>query len=288
MSPLMPYESTFVDVGKNRLRVWVAGQGPPLLLLHGYPETAIAWRHAFAAFSSRYRCVAPDLTGWGASTGNGPLTIDSLVLDMVSLVQALALDRPVIVGHDFGAAIAYAIGAFHPALASRIVTLNFSPGRFQVTRPLHFYFFALPLLPQLVMRLFPRRFTRLLFRWWAHDARKIGEDALRVYLDAAATRQSRRATLSYYRSLIRPAAVGRPPLGMGPLRDHTNPGPAWDVVWGLRDPVATPKVLAWLKGEFPGLHVHEIPEAGHFPHEETPAEFTRALEAILDSSTGAR
>jgi pimeloyl-ACP methyl ester carboxylesterase len=287
MSDLMPYESASVPVGQNQMHVWLAGRGTPLLMLHGYPETGIAWRHLFAAFSPGYRCVAPDLAGWGRSSGNGPLTVDSLVHDVVSLIDTLGLDRPIIVGHDFGAMVAYAIGAFHPHLARRIVTLNFSPGRFQVLRPLHFYFFALPLLPELVLRCFPRAFTRLIFRWWAYRPERIGDDALRVYADAAATPAARRATLSYYRSIVRPAAVGRAPLGLGPFRKHENPKPPWDVVWGLRDPVATPKVLAWLRREFPTLHVQEIADAGHFPHEETPQAVTRALERLLGDSAGA-
>jgi pimeloyl-ACP methyl ester carboxylesterase len=283
MSSLMPWPSVFVDVGHSRLHVWVAGEGPPLLLLHGYPETGVAWRHVFEAFSSRYRCIAPDLPGWGGSTADGQLSLETLVDDVVSLIHKLDLQRPIIVGHDFGAAIAYAIGAYHPELARRIVTINFSPGRFQLSRPLHFYFFALPLLPELALRLMPRRIPKLLLRWWAHRLEPFGAEALAHYLDAAATPAARHATISYYRSMVRGALRGRPPLGLGPLRAHRNPEPAWDVIWGMRDPVATPRVLGWFRQEFPSVHIKEITEAGHFPHEETPEALLGALGAVLAS-----
>lgn len=276
------WSSARVQFGGTRLHVRRAGHGPPLLFLHGYPETSLAWRYAFDALHEQYTCVAPDLTGWGQSESAGRLTLRRLMDDTVALIQALRLDRPVLVGHDWGAAVAYGLALHRPDLLRRLVTVNFSPGRFEFTRPLHFYFFALPLLPEVALDAWPERSVEWILRWWAAKPEAFPPEVLRAYQQAARPRTARRATLSYYRDLVRGAAVGRPPLGMGPTgRRHGNPRVPWDVIWGMRDPVATPRVLQYLREEFPSLRVFPIADSGHFPHEESPADFMAALEQIL-------
>jgi epoxide hydrolase 4 len=106
-----------------RHHVAEAGSGPPLLLLHGWPEFWATWEPMFARLGHRYRLIAPDFRGFGESenpqheAGLGPIdtvNADSLALDIVALMDALKLDRVGIVGHDVGAAVMQSIALKAP------------------------------------------------------------------------------------------------------------------------------------------------------------------------------
>ena len=118
----------FVTCAQGRFAYlsWGADSAPLILCLHGFPDTP----HSFAAFAEQisqqgYRVIAPWLRGYAPSTLDGPIHIEQLALDVKALVEALSPDRPVfLVGHDWGAAIAYLALSEYPALFSRAVTLS--------------------------------------------------------------------------------------------------------------------------------------------------------------------
>lgn len=100
--PQLPYR--FLDVNGLRMRIADQGQGPLVLLCHGFPETAYSWRRQIAALAAaNYRVVAPDLRGFGGTDGPADpaqYSIMHLVADMVGLLDALGEERAVIVGND--------------------------------------------------------------------------------------------------------------------------------------------------------------------------------------------
>ena len=103
-------EPRFVDTNGIRLAVYEQGSGPPVLLLHGFPELAFSWRHQLPALAEAgYRAVAPDLRGYGKSDAPENVdayTMDELVTDVTGLLDSLATGPAVLVGHDWGALIA--------------------------------------------------------------------------------------------------------------------------------------------------------------------------------------
>ncbi len=101
----------------------VAGQGPPVLLLHGWPQTAHAWREVVPVLAGRYTVVAPDLPGFGASSRpDGGCDKRSVAATLARLMTALGHDRYHVVGHDVGGQVAYPLAALHPD-AVRSLTL---------------------------------------------------------------------------------------------------------------------------------------------------------------------
>ncbi|MGE3743433.1 MAG: alpha/beta fold hydrolase [Geminicoccaceae bacterium] len=122
-----------VDVGPARLTVAIGGEGPPLLLLHGYPQTHLAW-HAIAPVLAReFTVVAPDLRGYGASRliagEGGPAAFckRALALDQAELMRLLGFARFAVIGHDRGARVGYRLALDRPDLVSAFVSLTVIP-----------------------------------------------------------------------------------------------------------------------------------------------------------------
>ena len=115
------FESRFVDTGDVRLHAVVGGDGPALLLIHGWPETWYAWRHVMPALAKDFTVVAVDQRGIGLS--DKPATgydTGTLANDLVALMDALGHQRFAVVGHDTGFAIGYALAADHPDRVDRV------------------------------------------------------------------------------------------------------------------------------------------------------------------------
>jgi pimeloyl-ACP methyl ester carboxylesterase len=115
------------------------GDGPPVVLLHGFPDSADLWRHQVPALTGAgFRVVAPDLRGFADS--DKPVGVDNYVIfnavaDVRSIMQSLEIERAHIVGHDFGAGVAWLIGSVEPTLVDKLVVLSVGhPGA--ITRPL--------------------------------------------------------------------------------------------------------------------------------------------------------
>lgn len=120
----------FRDIESNgiRLRVREAGSGPLVLLCHGWPESWYSWRHQIPALADAgYRVVAPDMRGFGGS--DAPLEVEDYTLlhhvaDMVGLVEALGEEQAVIVGHDWGAPVAWTAALLRPDIFRAVAGLS--------------------------------------------------------------------------------------------------------------------------------------------------------------------
>ncbi|MFJ7277325.1 alpha/beta fold hydrolase [Kitasatospora sp. NPDC098663] len=120
-----------VEVNGVRLHVAEQGEGPLVLLLHGFPESWYSWRHQFAPLAAAgYRVVAPDQRGYARS--EQPERVDAysllhLVGDVTALIRALGEQRAVVVGHDWGAPVAWATAALRPDLVRGVAGLSVPP-----------------------------------------------------------------------------------------------------------------------------------------------------------------
>ena len=115
------FTSRFIETGDVRLHAVIGGNGPPLLLIHGWPENWYAWRHVMPALARDFTVIAVDQRGIGLS--DKPATgydTGTLAGDLVSMMSALGHDRFAVVGHDTGFAIGYALASDHPERVDRI------------------------------------------------------------------------------------------------------------------------------------------------------------------------
>lgn len=118
----------FVDVIGIRIHVAEAGQGFPVLLCHGFPEIWYSWRHQLAALAAAgYRAIAPDQRGYGSTSVPSEMdkyNIHYLVGDLTSLLDALGLERAVVVGHDWGGIVAWQMALLAPHRVAGVVGIN--------------------------------------------------------------------------------------------------------------------------------------------------------------------
>jgi haloacetate dehalogenase len=127
------FESSIVDAGETAIHVERGGSGPPVLLLHGFPETLAMWREIAPVLAERFSVVCADLRGYGASgcppsdADHAPYSKRALALDMVTVMSRLGFDRFSIAGHDRGARVAYRAALDATERVERIAVLDAMP-----------------------------------------------------------------------------------------------------------------------------------------------------------------
>jgi pimeloyl-ACP methyl ester carboxylesterase len=121
-------ESLMLDVNGLRMHVTTTGEGPPVLLLHGFPDTHAVWRKQIGVLAAAgYRVLAPDLRGYGRTEAPGGVydyTLVKLRSDILGLLDALAIPKVRLIGHDWGGIIGWQIAALAPQRVERFVTLS--------------------------------------------------------------------------------------------------------------------------------------------------------------------
>jgi pimeloyl-ACP methyl ester carboxylesterase len=278
------FASRLVDVGGVRLHAVIGGQGPPLLLLHGWPQTWYAWRLLMPVLARYFTVVAVDRRGSGLSDKpDDGYDSAGLADDMVSLMAALGHDRFAVVGHDVGMWIAYALAADHPARVTQVAFLEAAvPGltpdgdvmRAQ-TRSNSLWHWSFNRLTGLNEELVEGR-ERLFFGWqFDHKAHApLAAVAIEVYLDALCTgRGALRGSFGPYRALD--ATITQNTR----RRRHRISAP----VLTIAGEHSTAHLVAATFGPV-SEHVHAhvvLPDCGHFPAEEAPAAVLDALEDFL-------
>ncbi len=113
--------------------VRVGGEGPPLLLLHGYPQTHAMWHRVAGDLMARFTCVMPDLRGYGASScpenapDNSTYSKRAMAADMIEVMAKLGFERFAVAGHDRGGRVAYRMALDHPEVVERLAVLDIVP-----------------------------------------------------------------------------------------------------------------------------------------------------------------
>jgi haloacetate dehalogenase len=127
------FETFDVDAGGVRIHGCRGGSGPPLLLLHGYPQTHVMWHRVAPTLAEDFMVVACDLRGYGASdkppttADHWPYTKRAMANDQVAVMRALGFERFAVCGHDRGARVGYRMALDHPERVERLVVLDIVP-----------------------------------------------------------------------------------------------------------------------------------------------------------------
>jgi len=158
-----------------RFNVIIEGTGPDVILLHGFPDSALIWRNQIPALvQAGYRVIVPDLRGCGESeapTDKAGYKMDILADDVIGLMDCLGISKVKLVGHDWGAALGWFIAIWHPERVARYVAMSvghpssFKKGGFeQKARSWYALVFQIPVCSELIMKAFDwfilRIFTR--------------------------------------------------------------------------------------------------------------------------------
>jgi haloacetate dehalogenase len=127
------FELATVDVGEARLRVRHGGSGPPLLLLHGHPQTHAMWHAVAPRLARDFTVVCPDLRGYGESSkppstpDHEPYSKRAMARDQVALMESLGFESFSVCGHDRGGRCAYRLALDHPERVRRLAVLDIVP-----------------------------------------------------------------------------------------------------------------------------------------------------------------
>jgi pimeloyl-ACP methyl ester carboxylesterase len=270
-------ELHYIEANGLRFAYFAEGQGPLVLLLHGFPDTAHSWDHVRPLIAAKgYRAVSPFMRGY-RPTAIPERDADSETLgrDALALIEALGEPSAVIVAHDWGASGAYAAAALEPARVSKLAviaiphpaTLRPTPAKLWGVR--HFAAYKL--------RGAPARFAkndfaalRDIYRRWSPKW-DLPEAELTPVRECFADPASLNAAFGYYRTLsLRLPACFKTPITVPTI-----------VFAGLDDPVAKPADYRNAKRMFSGAYTVEEMPGGHFLHREHPDLFAKRLLAHL-------
>jgi epoxide hydrolase 4 len=275
----------YADLGDVRLHFVEAGQGPLVILLHGFPEFWYSWRHQIPALAlAGYHVIAPDMRGYNRSDkphGVRAYRGEVLTRDVARLIEGVGAKRAAVVGHDWGGGVAWQFAMRYPERLARLVILNAPhPARFvtafcswrQLRKSWYMFFFQLPWLPEASLRACNFAPLRHVMRTEPVRSGAFSPAEIEQYVAAAAQPGALTATINYYRALFRQ----NPVQALGSIRPIDAPTL---VIWGERDPYLGSELAEPARSWVPNLRVERLPDASHWVQIDRPE---RTNQLLLD------
>jgi pimeloyl-ACP methyl ester carboxylesterase len=265
-----------------------AGEGPPVLFLHGFPEFWYSWRHQLQPLSQHCTVIAPDLRGYNdTDKPEYGYDMDTLMDDVHGLLDVLGFERASLVGHDAGGALAWLFAINHPSRVERLAVLNFPhPALFvkalatnplQMIRSIYISFAQIPWLPETVLRLGDYGLVDYMFRQMAVNTGGITDEDIQRYKEAIRKPGALTAALEWYRAfglgggIWKFARSGR----VGPVEMPTM------LIWGKADPFLGVEMTYNTERYAPNVEIHRLPGCSHWVQQECPAQVNDLLLPFL-------
>ena len=275
------------DIITNGIRMHYVtqGEGPLVVLLHGFPEFWYSWRYQIPVLAEHgYRVVAPDLRGYNESDKpRKGYDMGTLLLDIVGLIQGLGYEKAIIVGHDWGGALAWSFAIRYPAMTERLVVLNMAhPGAMmrefrtlkQLRKSWYIFAFQLPWLPEyLLLRNHASAIGRLI-REAALQKGAFPDEETTKYQQAMSQPGAMTAALNYYRQVFRRL----PTSYTGGTYDVNVPTL---LIWGEHDIALGIELTTGLERWVKLLEFRPIPDSGHWVQQEQPQKVNQYILDFL-------
>jgi pimeloyl-ACP methyl ester carboxylesterase len=288
----------FADVNGLRMHYVEKGEGPLVVLLHGFPEMWWSWRYQIPALvDAGYRVVAPDLRGYSETEAKGPYDVDTLRDDVVGLLDHLGAEKAILVAHDWGGGVAWHLASTRQSRCSKLVVMNcphpvvFTRALFskpsQLLKSWYMFFFQIPFLPEMILTRHGGTWAARALRGMAIDKTNFGSEELAPFAAAIVKPGRASAMVGWYRAAIRAGLrSGRQgPKALG--RYETIVIPTL-LLWGLGDTaLGYEDVVPGTERYVPGIEVQTIDDCGHFVQQEKPAEVNRRLIEFLKRQASA-
>jgi len=270
----------------------VGGTGSPLLLLHGYPQTHVAWHDLAPLLAKYFQVILPDLRGYGNSVGpeddseHEAYSKRTMAHDAIEIMKSLGHAKFAICGHDRGGRVAYRAALDHPSIITHVIAIDIVPTLVLWERmdqkvalsTFHWPFLAQPApLPESLIAKEPDLWVQTLIDRWIGKGNSLTEDAVRSYKKQFHNAESLSATCADYRA------------GVTSDIEHDREDRAQDrkikcptlIVWGEQ-------FLNSRSGDILGIWeewaetVSGLPlDCGHFVAEEKPEELASAITTFL-------
>jgi pimeloyl-ACP methyl ester carboxylesterase len=284
----------YAQVGGVRLHYAERGEGEQLvILLHGFPEFWYSWRHQLRALGERFHVVAPDMRGYNLSDKPPRIedyTIDKLVDDVTGLIRHFGHERAVVVGHDWGAAVAWAVALHHPEYVSKLVAMQVPPaavwranmGFKQALRSWYMLFFQLPLIPEWLMSLNDFALQERIFKKVSRPG-VFTETDIALYKKALREPNALTSAINYYRAnvfkMFSPASKSEDDLTDDRVRVPTL------FIYGERDIAVLPETVRGVEDYVDAPYRElRIKTSDHWVQNEAWEEVNAALDSFLEQS----
>jgi len=261
------------QVNGTRLHYVTAGEGPPVMLLHGWPQTWYEWRHVIDLLADEYQVVAPDLRGFGYSAKPAAgYDAGTMAADLAALADHLGLRDVTVLGHDWGAVFGYVYAAKTPSQVRALGIVEMAlPGVGVMEQAMapqpqgnflwHMGFQSVPDLPELLIAGKEKPYLRWFFEHFAYDPGAITAADLDVYTDAITQVGALRAGLAVYQDFFttadQVAALAKTPLEI-PVRAYGG------------EACLGGATLASVQAVAPAAEGGVIERCGHWAGEERP------------------
>lgn len=249
------------------------GEGPAMVLLHGWPQTSWAWRKVMPMLAPHYRCIAPDLRGMGDTDKPvGPYDMRTVASDIAALIEALGLEEVYLVGMDWGGLVARRFALDRPGELARIcivdivphdqIFANFTPD--MARGGWHYFWNQVPDLPEALVKHDVRLFLQTVMRAKYHNPADL-DDSIDEYVRAYSKPGALRGGFAYYKAMFeRNRELDAESEG------QTIAEPV-HCVWGTSGGMGGPfDVMAMWRSVAPHASGREIPACGHYVPEEQP------------------
>jgi pimeloyl-ACP methyl ester carboxylesterase len=264
------FSHRMASVNGIQMHYVIGGQGDPIVLLHGWPETWYAWRHVMPALAQNYTVIAPDLRGLGDSS-KPPTGYDGKTVaeDIHQLVTQLGFRTIFLVGHDIAAWVVYPYAAAHPTEVEKLVVMEIPPPGFFPPGPLPWwlYFHQTPDLPEALVEGKEMEYLSWFYHNLAYNPSAITQQDINEYVSHYSAPGGMRAGFEYYRAFpedtIQNQNYSQTKLSMPVLALGAGYIPAFG---GHSNPIAV-LGMQQLAENVQGIIV---PNSGHFIAEEQP------------------
>lgn len=284
------FDKRRVDAGECEIALRIGGGGPPVLLLHGYPQTHFMWHKVAPRLAERFTVVASDLRGYGDSgrvadgDNHAGYCKRATARDQAAAMAALGFERFALVGHDRGGRVAHRLALDHPERVERLSVLDIVPtrtvfanaNRALATAYYHWFFLIQPEpLPETLIGADPEFFLRSMVGKWGRSADAFTAEAMAEYVRCFSRPETIHATTEDYR-----AGASIDLEHDEADIDHKIACPV-QALWGVNGAMdALFDVLACWRERAADVRGRALP-CGHFLPEEAPEETTAALLEFL-------
>jgi epoxide hydrolase 4 len=280
------WKHDFIKTNGIKLHYVTQGEGKLMLMLHGFPEFWYSWRHLIPEFAKNYRVVALDLRGYNES--DKPQEVEAysileLLKDIKGVIKGLGYRDCILVGHDWGGAIAWNFAYIYPQLVERLIVLNIPhPAKFsqglrtpqQLLRSSYIFFFQLPFIPELFLQANDYRAISSFFVEMAIDKTAFTKDDLEAYKDAAAKRGALTAMMNYYRQWLS-SFFSASQKSWRQLEIPTL------MIWGEKDSALGKELTYGTQDYVKYLTLKYIPNCSHWVQQEKPELVTQYIQEFL-------
>jgi pimeloyl-ACP methyl ester carboxylesterase len=278
------WQHEYLTANGIQLHYVTQGGGPLMLFLHGFPEFWYSWRYQIPEFAQDHNVVALDLRGYNDSDKpreKSAYVMSEFVEDVKGVVTGLGYDRCILVGHDWGGAIAWNVAYTYPEMIDRLIVLNLPhPAKFaeglrtpqQLLRSWYIFFFQIPALPEWVMQFNHYQVLAWMLNGMAVDKQAFSDADIAAYKQAFAKPGVATAAINYYRN---PFRSGINSQDWGVLDVPTL------MIWGEADVALGKELTEGTDRYVRDFRIRYIPQCSHWVQQEQPQLVNQYIREFL-------